>query len=486
MEIMSQRIAGLSNAETEKIHSAAMEILRDVGVAFLEPEALKIFKENGYKLEGRTVFFREKDVMERVSSAPTRFLVFSKNPEKNVPIGGKNFALLPGWGAPFIIDEKGDQRYATMADYIDFCKLVHTSQYLDMMGFLTVMPSDIPPSLSHLDMCLANLIYTDKASMASPQDRSKARDNIEMLAIRWGGMDNIRNKPVTVSKINPISPLIYAEEMAGSLIEYARLGQPLQFPCAAMAGTSGPVTLAGTLALITAESLAGITLAQIINPGTPCIFGGNTAATDMLTGAMALGRPEAIVFIKAITDMAQYYGLPCKAGGSVTDAFFPDMQAGIESGISLFTALASGVNMLDQSCGILACFNAMSFEKFLIDEETCGYVRRVLTPMEVSNETIAMDQIKRAGIGGSYLTFPETFAGFRKEFFFPKLAVQGGYDKWRTKGKKQIWERAMEMKVKRLASYEKPEMEPDIEKELRAFVDRRKEEILTESKRVII
>lgn len=454
-----------------------MEILRDIGVAFHDAEAIEIFKKDGFKVEGKTVFFEEEEIMARLSTAPSRFFVQARNPKKSVAIGGRDFVLLPGWGAPFISDYQGNQRNAVMADYVDFCKLVHTSEQLGMMGFLTVMPSDIPPHVSHLDMCLANLLFTDKASMTSPQDRGKALDNIEMLSILWGGKDNIRNRPVTVSKINPITPLIYAEEMAGSLIEYARLGQALQFPNAAMAGTTSPVSLAGTLALITAEALAGMALAQIVNPGTPCIFGGNSSATDMRTGAMAQGGPEAVKLITAITQIAYFYGLPCKTGGSVTDAFSPDMQAGIESATNLFTALATGVNMLDQSCGILACFNAMSFEKFLIDEETCGYVRHLLRPMEVSDATIAMDQIKRAGIGGTYLTFPETASQFRKEFFFPKLAMRGGYGHWEKNGKKQIWERAALYKKERLASYEKPDLDPGIAKDLIRFVEKRKTEI---------
>jgi len=475
---MFQRLSGFSESEINKIHNASMEILQDIGVAFHDPEALEIFKKNDFQVDGKIVSFTEKQVMELLSKAPSRFIVHARNPEKNVSIGGKKFVLLPGWGAPFIIDKNGDQRNAVMEDYRDFCKLVHTSDYLDMVGYMMVMPSDISPAVSHLDMFLSNLLLTDKATMASPQDRQKARDNIEMLSILWEGRDKIQNRVVTVSKINPISPLIYSEEMAGSLIEYARLGQALQFPSAAMAGTTAPVTIPGTLAVITAEALAGITLTQLINPGTPCIIGGNSSATDMRTGAMALGGPEAVIITKAITQIAQFYGLPCKTGGSVTDSFFPDMQAGIESSISLFTALASGANMMDQSCGILACFNAMSFEKFLIDEENCGYVLRILTPVEVNHETIAMDQIKRAGIGGTYLTFPETFSQFKNEFFIPKLAVRGNYDNWQKKGKQRIWERAAEYKTKRLSSYEMPYISPEIKKQLTEFVDKRKNQII--------
>lgn len=475
---MFHRMTGFSEAEINKIHDAVLEVLRDVGVAFREPEAVEVFKNHGFKTEGETVFFQEKQVVKALATAPSRFVVDARNPEKDVAIGGKDFVLLPGWGSPFIIDGDGNQREALMADYIDFCKLVHTSPYLDMMDFLAVMPSDIPPFHSHLDMMLANLLYTDKACMATPQDRRKAKDNIDMLSILWGGRDKIQDRPVTISKINPVSPLLYTEEMTGALIEYAQLGQPLQFPNLCMAGTTGPVSLPGTLVVLTAEALAGIVLAQIIRPGTPCVFGGNSCSADMKTGSAAAGGPEAIVLIHAITQMAKFYGLPCKAGGSVTDAHVPDMQAGFESGLSLFTALAAGAHMMDQSCGILSCFNAMSFEKFLVDEENCGYVRRILRPMEVSDNTIGMDQIKRAGIGGSYLAFPETFSRFRKEIFIPNLASRSGYDHWASSGKKEIRQKAAEYKEKRLAAYEKPVMDPGLEEALIRFVKRRKTEII--------
>ena len=132
-----------------------------------------------------------------------------------------------------------------MADYNTFCKLVHTSKYLDMNGFLMVMPSDIHPDRAHLDMMSSNILLSDKAFMGSSQDRTKARDSLHMASILFGGEENIMNRPVIPSKVNPVSPFLYSEEMAGALIEYARLGQPLEFPDMTLAGTSAPITLAG-------------------------------------------------------------------------------------------------------------------------------------------------------------------------------------------------------------------------------------------------
>jgi trimethylamine--corrinoid protein Co-methyltransferase len=456
-----------------KIHDAVMEILHDVGVAFHEPDALEIFKEHGFKVEGSTVFFNEDQVMKAVGTVPSEYTVYARNPEKNVKVGGNNFALLPGWGAPFIIDNDGEQRVPLMADYDKFCKLVHTSKYLDMNGFLMVMPSDIPPERVHLDMMLSNMLLTDKACMGSPNDRTKALDSIEMASILWGGRENIINKPVLPSKINPVSPLIYSEEMCGALIEYAKIGQPLEFPDLILTGTSSPITLAGAATVMMAEDLAGVVLAQLINPGMPCVIGGNSCATDMRTGGMALGGPEAVRIVDMIAQLGRFYGIPTKAGGSLTDSFFPDMQAGVESALSMYTAIAAGAHFMNQACGILAGFNAMSFEKFILDEELCGMIKKLVIPVEVNDETIGMDQIKRAGIGGAYITFPETFKKCRTELFSPELATRGSYDHWKTNGKKKAHEKAGEALVKRLEAYKKPDIDPAIEKDLRAFVQQR-------------
>jgi len=466
-----------SETEINKIHSSVMEIFRDVGVAFHEPEALKIFKQHMFKVDGNTVFFEEKQVMDTLNSVPSQFTIFARNPEKNVDVGGEHFALLPGWGSPFIIDGNGEQRNALMEDYNNFCKLVHTSKYLDMNGYLMVMPSDIPPEKAHLDMMLSNILLSDKAFMGSPQDRGKAGDSLHMAAILFGGRENIINKPVMPSKISPVSPFLYSKEMAGALIEYARLGQPLEFPDMILFGTSGPITPAGSMVVMATEVLAGVILTQLINPGTPCVIGGCSCATDMKTGGLGLAGPEAVRFSHMTAQLGRLYGIPTKAGGSLTDAFVPDMQAGVESALTMFTSLASGNHFMNQACGILAGFNAMSYEKFLLDDETCGMIRRILKPIAVNDETIGLEQIKKAGIGGSYISFPETFKKCRTELFSPDLATRGNYKKWKKQGEKQIWEKAKTDLKKRLEEYVRPDIPPDIEKSLKQFVEKRYKKI---------
>lgn len=471
---MYDRMPTLSRKQMTKIHDGSMDILSSVGVAFNEEESIEIFKKNGFKVDNKTVFFSENDVSEALESAPEGFTLSARNPDKSLQIGKKNVAFAPGYGAPFIITSDGLQRNATMEDYDNFCKLVQTSKYIDMNGFMMVEPSDIPSGTAHLDMILSNIVLCDKPFMSSPVSKVGARDCIEMAAMIWGGKDKIKDKPVTVSLINSLSPLQFSEEMAGSLIEMARVGQACVVASLAMAGASGPVTLAGILALQNAEILAGLTLAQLVKPGAPIIYGSTSSPMDMRTGGLTIGAPELAMIVSCTAQMGRFYNLPTRSGGSLTDANFPDAQAGVQSAMALVTAARNGINFILHACGILSAYVAMSYEKFIIDEELCGIVKKVIEPIEINEDSIDLEAIKEVGIGGNYLTQPKTFELCRTAFFLPELMTVQDYDGWRNAGGKRIDERASEIVNKRLSNYQRPKIDPEIESELSEFVTRRK------------
>jgi len=473
---MYDRMQTLTQKQMTRIHEAAMDLLGTTGIAFNEDEALAIFKANGFKVDGKTVFITEAQVQKALKTAPSRFTITARNPKKNVAIGEDDFVFVPGYGAPFVTLTNGDQREATMEDYDNFCKLVQTSKYIDMNGFMMVEPSDVPADTAHLDMIFSSIILCDKPFMGSPVSKQGARDCVDMAAIVWGGMDKLKTVgPVTASLINSLSPLQFSDEMAGSLIELARANQACVIASLIMAGSSGPVTLSGVLALQTAEILAGVTLAQLVNPGAPVIYGSTSSAMDMKTGGLSIGCPELSVVVSATAQMARFYNLPSRSGGSLTDAHFPDAQAGIESTLALTTAARNGVNFILHANGILGSYISMSYEKFLIDEELCGITRRLLKPMEVTPSSIDVEMIKAVGIGGQYLTQPKTFQLCRTEFHLTDFMSRQNHAGWKTAGKKRIDEFAVDRLGQRLAAYEKPDIDPAVEAALAEFVIRRKQ-----------
>jgi len=467
---MYDRMQALTKNQKNNIHEASMDLLKNTGIVMNEEEAIQIFKDHGFKVDDKTVFFEEKEVMKALESVPEKFTIEARNPEKNVSIGEDDFVFLPGYGAPNVVTSDGEQRKATMEDYNNFCKLIHTSKYLDMNGWMMVEPSDINPALGHLHMNLSNILYCDKPFMGSPISKQGALEGIEMASLVWGGLDKIKDKPISISLINSLSPLQFADEMIGSLIQLARHGQPCIVASLIMAGASGPVNLDGVMALQNAEILAGITLSQLVRPGAPVVYGSTSSAMDMKSGGLSIGAPALSRNISYTAQMAHYYKLPSRSGGGLTDALYPDAQAGAESALALSTAARAGINVILHACGILGSYIAMSFEKFIIDEEVCGVVRKMLQPVEATPESIDLDVIKSVGAGGQYLTHPSTFKRCRTEFLIPDLMCRSNYETWQKAGSKRLDQVASDKVDQRLASYIKPDIDPGLEKDLNNYV----------------
>jgi trimethylamine---corrinoid protein Co-methyltransferase len=471
---MYDRMQTYSEEELTRLHDASMDLLQNTGIAFNEEEALEIFRKNGFKVDGKTVFLTEKDVRKALETTPARFRVTARNPEKSVEIGEESFVLAPAYGPPFMAMQNGEERRATMEDYDNFCKLVQTSSPINMNGFMMVEPSDVPAETAHLDMIFSSIVLCDKPFMGSPVSKEGARDCIEMAGMVWGTKETLKDTPVTVSLINSLSPLKFSQEMAGSLIELARYGQACVIASLIMAGSSGPVTLAGVLALQNAEILAGVVLSQLVRPGAPVIYGSTSSAMDMKTGGLSIGAPELSLVISATAQMARFYHLPSRSGGGLTDAHVADAQAALESTLALVTAVRNGVNFILHAAGILGSYISASFEKFIIDEEVCAMVKKLIQPVQVTTDSIDVEMIKQVGIGGQYLTQPKTFRLCRTEFFLPGLVNRKNYAGWRDDGSKRLDDVASEMVNERLASYEKPDIDPQVEAALSEFVRKRK------------
>ncbi len=471
---MYPRMEILSKAEYDTIHENTLRIFSEVGVAVHSEKALMKFKAHDIKVENGKVFFAAKDIENAIKTAPKEFTIHARNPAKNVTMGGENLVIAPGYGSPFVV-EKGEQRRSVLADYINFCKLVQTSGPIDMNGMLMGDPSDVPPEKAHLDMVHSNILYCDKPFVGSSASEEAAQDTMEMAGMIWGGKDKIRDKPVTMGIISSLSPLQYASEMIEALMVYAEYGQVNMCALLSQAGCTAPVTLPGLLATQNAEILTGILLAQLVRPGSPVIYGTTSTSTEMRTGALAVGAPELSLIQNATQQMGRYYyGIPTRGSGGITDSHCLDTQAGVESAFALMTTVMSGANFILHGCGILGAYIGMSLEKFISDEEICGMLRRMLQPMNVTDERIDFDAIKTVGPGGEYLTHPSTFKHCRSEFYMPLLHQRNDYSTWVSKGRPELSDIAEEKVKARLEGYQKPEIDEDLEKRLDQYVMDRK------------
>lgn len=464
---MAQEI--LSQEDVESIHQTSMRILDTVGVEFPLEEALSVFERHGFRSDRSRVYITEEQLWEALGSAPTQFKLHARNPARSLMIGDGEPVFAPGYGAPFLVNADGEKQVPTVEDYHTLVKLAHALPNQDVSGYLLAEPGDVPAETASLHMVYAHVLHSDKPFIGGVENELAVRHTMEIVRMVFGDDPDVR--PATLGVISSLTPLGYSREMAGAVLTYAREGQALLIANLAMAGSTAPITLAGLLAMQNAEMLAGIVLSQLARPGTPVIYGTTSTNIDMRTGSLAIGSPELAQVVAAHQQLVRFYGLPSRGSGALTDANYPDVQAGLESMMGLLTAVNSGADFILHSGGILSSYLAFSREKFVIDDEICGRVRWFHQPIVVDHETLAYDAVARVGPGGHFLMEDETLERCRTEFWQPQVSDRTALEEWIEAGRPTTVARAAERWQRLVAAHEDPPLDEVTARQLEAFLE---------------
>ncbi len=472
------RLNFLSDRQVEQIHEAALAILAKTGVVFNNEQAVILFDQAGARVDDRRVYL-ERDLVEHcLASAPARYTLRARNPANDVTIGGDSCAVMPGGGAPYVLDLAGLRRPGTLADLENFARLSAMSPEVHVVARKAVEAQDVPVASRHLECWRAVLTLTDKPVQSGfVGGRAEAEDVLQMLALVFGGESAIDGRPVAHCSVNVNSPLLYDETMLEGLLTFARYGQPVLISPFVMAGVTGPATLAGTLAQHNAEVLAGIALTQLVRPGTPVLYGTASSNVDLRNANPAIGSPESAISIAVGAQLARRYNLPCRGGGALTDSPLPDAQSNYERMFTLLTSVLSGINFLMHGLGILDSYLTMSYGQFVIDLDLIAMLRHLLQPFEVSPETLALETIHAVGPGGHFLDAPHTMRHYRQAHFLPRISLRRPYEQWQAEGAKDAARRANERCREMLAGYVQPAIEPGLADKLYDFVERRRLEL---------
>jgi len=461
----------LSENDVAKIHETTLDVMESVGLDFNYGPARHLFAKAGAKVDGNRVYFPRKLVESYRTKAPEKFILYSRNPHNNVLVGGDSSLFIPANCPPFVSDMHLGRRYGTLNDYENFIKLTGNSKFLDMCSNIPVEPSDIPPIQRNLKMLYATMKNTDKCFMGGTLGRVGAEETFKMVSILFGiDPDHMFDKARVISIPCSLTPLKYDSMMLESLMAYAEKGQPVIVNALAIAGATSPVTMEGTLIVQNAEVLAGIVLAQLVREGTPVVYGGASTSADMRTGALCVGSPEMAMINSMTAQMARFYKVPSRASGALTESKEAGTQAAYESMMNLNTAVNCGVNMILHAAGALESINCMSYEKFIIDDEMCGMVRRIKQGVNISHEFLAFDLISQVGPGGHFLDNAHTLKHCRTQFFMPGMGDRRSYHIWEKKGGYDLISNANLQWKKILSEYIPPELDPGVDRDLQKYV----------------
>ena len=464
----------LSQQDIAQIHDASMRVFEEVGFQVNSEKALAFFRDAGAEVDGHIVRLPQETVTELVARAPSEVTLYGRQPEHHITLGGARVYAGTGGTALYVIDmASGERRQATLHDLKRIAKLVDGLENIHFF-LLPTYPNDVPAENVDVNRFFAGLDNTSKHVMGGVYTQEGIQNVIRMAEITAGSAEKLRQEPIISMIICAISPLKMDRDYGDMIVAIAGAGIPITVPAEPLCGATSPVTLAGNLVIQNADSLIGVCLTQLVNPGTPVIYGSVASSTDLrdlkyITGAIEMGLLNA-----AGAQMAQFYRLPFYATGGMSDSKTIDAQCGYESALSVLLCALAGANFIHDAAGLLDFALSVSYEKYVADNEILGMVMRAVEGIRVDEDTLAFDLIKEVGPGGHFVSAKHTRKYMRTEHYQPTLSERDNLEEWQAKGKQDTGARAKERVEEILSTpgYRLPdEVRQQILKEIPGVID---------------
>ena len=462
----------LTKTQVEAIHTAALVVVGKVGVRTASKRILEVFNAGGAEINQKDggIKIPQHLVEESLRKAPRQITLCGRNPEYDILLeGSRVYYGMGGTPTPFIRDiETGQNRRPTKKDFADATRL---GDALPNMSFLMTIAGafDVPYQVEYEHEWEALFNNTEKPIVYSAPSAYSSRKVLEMAAAIAGGMEELRKRPIMCLYSETIAPLSIAVANE-NIIEFAKAGVPITEGAAPIVGATGPGTVTGALVVANAENLAALTLAQLVNPGTPFVYAGWVNAIDPFSCRLLYGAPE-LAFSTSVLNaqMAEFYGLPTFGFAGPSDSKLPDAQAGAEAmQMALMNGLA-GINLC-HDCGYLAGGSVGSMEMAVICDDVLGNVLRLIRGTEVSDETLAVDVIKEVGPEGDFLGHKHTLKHIRDELHIPSIFDRNPEAAWIKAGSKPLHQVAKEKAQKILKEHYPQSLAKDIQAQLSQIV----------------
>jgi trimethylamine--corrinoid protein Co-methyltransferase len=446
----------------ERIDAAAVEILGKTGVAIYERQSRDLLRLEGAQVDDATgrVRIPEKVVREALEAAPSRFRLAARDSSKSVELGaGETHFTNSATGIRVLDHVTGEVRRSVLSDVPVFAKVADALDNIHFYG-PTVVAHDVPGRLHFLSETLAATENTTKHVTHESHGTDLTRCFVEMARVIAGGEEELRKNPVISAGGCPVSPLQFDQANTEAMLELARAGMPYDVLSMAMGGGTSPITLAGQLAIINAEVLAGVAICELASPGCPVIYGSVASTMDMRTGVLALGAPERPVLNSAVVQMAKRYGIPSLVGGMSTDGKLPGDQTMFEKAMTALPPVLAGVDILFGPA-MLSSATTYSVEQLVVDDEVAGALAALRKGMPVDDENLAMSLIDEIGPGGGFIGTMHTLEHLKSDIWMPRLADRNTADSWARAGSKSMRDNARDVVQRILSDHVVEPLEPE-------------------------
>ena len=465
---MRPTVKFLNNTLVRQIIDEAKQLLCKLGVEIQNQQALQMLSDSGANVDitKNKVRFTDKLIEESVKSTPDSFKLYDTLGNETHHFEGYNVYFTPGSAALHILDHETQLiRKPTTTDYIHYVKLV--SQLKNIASQSTAMiPEDVHEKISDSYRLFLSLLYGEKPVVtgAFTIDAFDIMKDLQ-LAVR-GSASALREKPLSIFSCCPTSPLKWSEVTCQNVMDCARFSIPIELISMPLSGFIAPVSLVGSLIQHTAETLSGVVLSQLSNPGTPLLYGGSPAIFDVRYETTPMGAIETMMIDCAYNEIGKFLGLPTQAYISLSDAKSLDAQAGMESGVGATLAVLAGINNISGP-GMIDFESCQSLEKLVLDNELCGMSYRLIAGIEPREDFPAQPIFEELLSEQHLLISEHTRRYLREEHFFPGAVIdRANRPRWMEEGSLSLGERAHAQVEKLLQSYQLPKLAPEVQKSL--------------------
>ena len=467
----SPQFAVLSDSQLERLHLAALEILRQTGIRFHHPEALEMLEAAGaFVHDGNLVKFPAALVEAALASAPSRIVMCDRDGEPAVWLEGTKVWFGTGSDCLFFLDpHTGEHRRFTQADIVagyHLCDALPNIHFVMSIG----IPADVDPAIAYDAQMALMLEHTTKPLVFVTDDGDSCRRAIEMAAAVAGGHQALVEQQHILLYSEPSSPLQQSASAVDKLLLMAEHRLPIVHSPAPLMGGTGPITMASGLAMALAEIQSSLVVHQLKNPGAPFVFGCGLHHLDMQSAQICYGSPEFQLTKAAIAQMGRWYGMPTWGYAGCSDAKVVDEQAAAEAMLSVLMTKLSGANLI-HDVGYVESGLTTSFEMIVLTDELVALADNLMKGIEIDDETLMLDEIHKVGPGGHFMDTDQTLKRFR-DFWYPGLMDRGRREQWLERGATTLGQR-LNARVREIVKDHRPKpLEAAVKQQLQEIVAR--------------
>jgi trimethylamine--corrinoid protein Co-methyltransferase len=459
----------LSESQIKAIHLAALEVLRRTGIRFHHQEALDMLREAGaFISDGNLVKFPARLVEDAIASTPGRIVMCDRDGQPAMFLEGSKAYFGTGSDCPYLLDpETGEHRKFTQVDLINtyrLCDALPNIHFVMSVG----IPSDVDAALIYDAQMALMLEHTTKPIVFVTNDKASCQRAIDMAAAVAGGYEALVEQQHILLYSEPSSPLQQSGTAVDKLLLMAEYQLPVIHSPGPLMGGTAPITMASGLAMSLAEILSALVVHQLKRRGAPFVFGAGLHHMDMGAAQICYASPEFQLTKAAIAELGRWYGIPTWGYAGCSDAKVMDEQAALEAMLSVLMAKFSGANLI-HDVGYMESGLTTSYEMIVLTDELVAMADHIMKGIEVSDDTLMLDELDTVGPGGHFLDTEQTLKRFR-DFWFPGLLDRKRREQWLEAGATTLGQR-LNARVKEITKEHQPKpLEPDKKQQVREIL----------------